>query len=309
MIVVLGLVLTAAVGLLIWLAVSSRAVVPQRRLQPHRAQAEEPVTVLSVTAAATTDALQKAMSGRETKFAETLALASLKMTPADFMLWTIVVSIIAAAVGWLTGGILLAIVASFAGAGAMFGFLGFKMSQRRKRFANQMTETLQMLSGALRAGQSLPAAIQMVADDSDSPTREEFARAVNEVRIGASMHDALQSVADRTRNEDMLWVVRAIGISADVGGSLSAVIEGVVQTIQARTELRATVKTMSSEGKMSAYTLGALPFIVAAAVSILTPGYLTPLISEPIGWAILGSAVINFGLAALWMKSIINLKY
>lgn len=277
------------------------------RLRPQ--QAEEKTSVLTAAASATTGALQKAMTGRETKFAETLALASLKLKPAEFMLWTIVTAVVAAAAGWLLGGLPLTLLMALAGVGAMFGWLRFRAGGRRKKFSKQMTETLQTLAGALRAGQSLPAAIQMVAEDSDSPTKEEFARVVNEVRIGASMHEALLGVAARTRNEDMMWVVRAIGISNDVGGSLSDVMDGVVQTIQARTELRATVKTMSSEGKMSALTLGALPFVVAAAVSILSPGYLTPLFTDWIGWAVLASSAVQFGLAALWMKSIINLKY
>lgn len=303
-----------SISLLVWLIVSSRPKVPVHRLRPWQTQKDskkrnEKATVLSATAAATVEALQKAMTGRETRFSETLVLASLRMKPANFMLWMIIVTILSGSAGYLTFGLVGAVVSALIGIAAMFSFLAFRTRRRRQRFAAQMTETLQTLSGALRAGQSLPAAIHMVADESDSPTREEFVRVINEVRIGATMYDALQAVANRTRSEDMLWIVRAIGISSDVGGSLSDVIEGVVQTIQARTELRATIKTVSAEGKLSAYTLGALPFVVATAVSVLSPGYLTPLFNDPIGWGVLSGATVMFVAAVLWMRSIVNVKY
>ena len=75
--------------------------------------------------------------------------------------------------------------------------------------------------GSLRAGHSLPQAVDSLVQEAQSPTKEEFQRALFETQLGHTLPDALAMLAARIRSEDFDWVVQAIGIERDVGGDLA----------------------------------------------------------------------------------------
>src|SRR5690606_22646720 len=97
-------------------------------------------------------------------------------------------------------------------------WLGYRVSRRQKQFAEQLDDSLQLMASNLRAGHSLPQALASVAKEADSPTAEEFARVVNETRVGRDLGHALSLTAARMASEDFSWVSQAIAINREVGG-------------------------------------------------------------------------------------------
>ena len=116
------------------------------------------------------------------------------------------------------------------------------------------------MASSLRAGHSLLRAMDAVSQEADAPTSEEFARLVNETRVGRDLAEALDEIAERTASEDFAWVAQAIAIHREVGGNLAEVLDAVGHTIRERNAIRRQVKALSAEGKLSAIVLMSLPF-------------------------------------------------
>ncbi|WP_258933492.1 type II secretion system F family protein [Nesterenkonia pannonica] len=125
--------------------------------------------------------------------------------------------------------------------------LSIRITKRQKQFAEQLDDSLQLMASNLRAGHSLPQALSSVAKEADSPTAEEFARIVNETRVGRDLGLALDVTAERMASEDFSWVTQAIAINREVGGNLAEVLDGVADTIRQRNEIRGQVATLSAE--------------------------------------------------------------
>ncbi|MEC5180047.1 type II secretion system F family protein [Arthrobacter sp. CG_A4] len=192
--------------------------------------------------------------------------------------------------------------------GARF-ILRFLASRRRAKFAEQLDETLQLLAGGLRAGHSLLRAIDAVAGEAEAPTTAEFARIINETRLGRDLGEALDDAALRMRSEDFSWVAQAIAIHREVGGNLADVLDQVGQTIRERSQIRGQVKALSAEGKISALVLMLLPVAITGALMVISPGYMDPMVTTPLGLAMVGAAAVLFSLGGLWLRKVVQFKF
>lgn len=187
-------------------------------------------------------------------------------------------------------------------------FIKTKISRRQQAFMSQLPDTLQLLASSLRTGFSLNQALSGVVREGTEPTASEFARALTEVRLGSDLERAMDDVAIRVKCDDLSWVVMAVRISREVGGNLAETLSNTVQTMRQRAELRGQVRILSAEGRISARILTALPFIVAAALALFRPGYLTPLWTTGPGIALLviGSTLLIAG--SFWLRRIVEIK-
>ena len=113
-----------------------------------------------------------------------------------------------------------------------------------------------------------------VARQAEKPTSEEFARVINETRVGRELSDSLDETAARMKSDDFVWVTQAIAINREVGGNLAEVLDGVAHTIRERNQIRGQVQALSAEGKLSAYVLMALPFGIAGFLAFANPEYM-----------------------------------
>lgn len=305
MIGIIMLLLLTGTILIVWLV----AVPDPNAIPLHRRRTVKEATFLESATEMSTTLIQRMLTGREGKLAQTLNQASIPLRPADFLLMVASASVVAAAIGMLFGGAGAGVLLALLMLGLAWVAVKFLTGRRRQRFAKQVPEILQLISGSLRAGFSLNQAITSVARESDSPAKDEFVRAINEYRIGYPLPTALGDISSRMDNDDWYWVTQAIAINREVGGNLADVIDGVGDTIRQRVELKDHVKTLSSEGKLSAIILCSLPFGVAAIVSLSQPGYMVPLYTTLLGWIIIGVSAVMLGLGIVWMRAIINIKF
>ena len=149
-----------------------------------------------------------------------------------------------------------------------------KTSRRRTAFEAQLPDALQLLAGALRTGFGLNQAIGTVVREGIDPVSTEFGRALQEVRLGANLEDALDGVADRMQSYDMQLVVMAIRTAREVGGNLAEVLQTTVATMRERVQLRGQVRTLTAEGRFSAKVLVALPLLMAGYLLVFKRDYL-----------------------------------
>ncbi|OFI40028.1 type II secretion system protein F [Arthrobacter sp. SW1] len=238
-----------------------------------------------------------------------LDAAGLKKQPSDYLLIAGVTVLLAGVIGFLLGGLLFALLTSSVASVGLVFTLRILTSRRQRRFDEQVPDTLRMLTGGMRAGHSLLRAVDAAAKECEAPMSEELARVVNETRIGRDLGESMFEVATRTSNEDFSWITQAIEIHREVGGDLAEVLDHVSETIRDRNQIRRQVRALSSEGRISALVLLALPVLMFVVVCLINPLYATTFTSTFPGFLMIAVAVIMMALGALWLNRLVKPKY
>ncbi len=190
----------------------------------------------------------------------------------------------------------------------VFFLVSFTGNREKKKFEKQLPDTLTLLSTSLRAGYSLLQAVEAVAGEAPNPTAREFGRAIAEARLGRTVGDSLRGITDRTQSKDFEWAVMAIEIQREVGGNLAEVLQTVGDTMRARNRLKGEIRALTAEGRISAYVLGALPFVMALFLWTTNPAYLQPLIDETFGRIAIGVGVLLMLGGGLWLRKIVDIE-
>ncbi|MEE2521187.1 type II secretion system F family protein [Pseudarthrobacter sp. J75] len=235
--------------------------------------------------------------------------AGLKRQPGDYLLTGGAATLVAAVLGYLVGGIGLATLLLLVTPVGLLVLLRLLVGRRRRRFDEQVPDTLQMLAGGIRVGHSLLRAIDAAAQENDAPMSEELARVVNETRIGRDLGASLSDVAQRTASEDFLWIARAIEIHREVGGDLAEVLDHVGDTIRDRNQIRGQVRALSAEGRMSAMVLMALPVVMFAVLIFINPLYARVFTSTVPGFLMIAVALVLLSLGGLRLSRLIKPKF
>jgi tight adherence protein B len=170
-----------------------------------------------------------------------------------------------------------------------------------------LPDTLQLLSGTLRAGYSMMQGVEAVSQEVSEPMGRELRRVVTEARLGRPLEESLDAVAERMESPDFGWAVMAIRIQREVGGNLSELLMTVAETMTQRERLKRDVKSLTAEGRISAYVLAVLPVALGFAMYVLNPEYMSVLFDETIGKIALGGGILMMVGGFLWMQAIVKI--
>ncbi|WEV76981.1 type II secretion system F family protein [Janibacter cremeus] len=247
--------------------------------------------------------------GADNSIAAALENAGLTTRVQDFAFLVGIGALVAATIGLLLGGPLLALPLAVSAPLIAKIALRVLASRRRVAFADQLDDSLQLMASSLRAGHSLLQALASVATEAEEPTSTEFARIINETRVGRPLNEALDETAERMGSEDFNWVTQAIVINREVGGNLADVLDGVGHTIRERNQIRRQVKVLAAEGKMSVYVLMALPVGIASFLWLTNPAYLAPFTQSLLGYGLLALSLVMFVIGGVWLRKTARIKF
>jgi tight adherence protein B len=169
--------------------------------------------------------------------------------------------------------------------------LKFLRRRRHKLFGIQLPEALELITRSLKAGHPVPVAIAMVAREMPDPIGTEFGVVADEVTYGSDLISALHSMYSRVGHEDLPLFVTAVSIQNTSGGNLREILDGLASTIRERGKLRRKVRAISTEGRMSAYILTAVPALLMAAIMVLLPHFYADVWDVPLTWYLLGGSI------------------
>jgi tight adherence protein B len=231
-----------------------------------------------------------------------LERARIPMKPGEFVVITACASVaIAALLLGLTTAWPFALFGLALGPLAATVLVRGRIARRKRNFESQLPDALTLIASSLSAGHTFLRAIQMMCEESEPPLSEEFARVVNETRLGDPVVDALARMAERLQIRDLDWVVQAIRIQQSVGGRLADLLHTLADFIRARDEVRREVKVLTAEGRLSAWILGALAPFMLLVVQIVSPEYMAPMYQ---GWGlvvlILTGLMVTMGAAIIF---------
>jgi tight adherence protein B len=251
-----------------------------------------------------------ASRGLEEVLGVKLEAAGVPLKPSEWLLLHVgLIVILPPFLLLLTGGnLVFAVLGAVVGAAGPWLYLSFKESRRRSAFLAALPDTLQLISGGLQAGYSLPQALDSVVREGTEPVAGEFNRALIETRLGVTIEDALEGIAERMGSTDFAWVVMAIRIQREVGGNLAEVLTNVAETLRERERLRRQVQVLSAEGRLSAWILGSLPVLFALYLSVVRRDYIKLLVTDPIGYAMLIVLAVAMVAGILWLRKVVQVE-
>ena len=187
-------------------------------------------------------------------------------------------------------------------------YLLIRRQQRLKKFESLLPEALDLIGRALRAGHSLPSALQMAGAELPAPIGEEFQQTFDEINFGISAQDALRNLAARVPSTDLGFFVISVMIQRETGGNLSEVLANISAIIRERLKLFGKVRALSAEGRFSGLVLTLLPFAVGALLYSIDPEYTSLLWRDPTGKQFSYAGLFFMFVGVLWMQKIIRIR-
>lgn len=179
---------------------------------------------------------------------------------------------------------------------------------RMKQLVQQLPDAIDIVVRSLRAGHPISTSISMVAREMRDPIATEFGLVVDEMTYGLNLDDALTNMARRVGVSDLRFLVVAVMIQMQVGGNLAEVLNSLSRVIRERTRMRAKVRALSAEGRLSAGILSVLPFLMIGAITLLRPGYYSEVSADPIFWPVIGVGFFLMVVGIITMYRMVNFR-
>jgi tight adherence protein B len=235
--------------------------------------------------------------------------AGVRSTTAELLLFSLGVGLgLAVLVAALGGGFWLTLAALVAGVSALPTLLHVKARRRVRSFDEQLPDTLQTMAGSLKVGHSFDQTLQAIIDKGAPPASEEFERVLSETRLGRPMDESLESLNARVGSQDLEFVLMSVRIQRKVGGSLAGLFETVSDTVRERQQFRRKVRALTATARTSAWVLTALPILTGLLISVVNPGYLSPLFTTTTGQVVVGCCVVMMAIGGFVLQRIANVK-
>ncbi|WP_375196217.1 type II secretion system F family protein [Sphingobium sp.] len=204
----------------------------------------------------------------------------------------------------LTAGMIVMALA-FAGAlGIMLPMmvLARLAQRRRKKMEEQFPVALDTFVRGLRAGHPIAAALDLLTKEMRDPIGSEFGIVVDEVTYGADLRDALQRMAERWDMNEMHMFVISLSVQSETGGNLAEILENLSTVIRERASLFMKVRALSSEGRMTAVMLTALPILTFCGLFLVNPAFYLDIAQDSM-------FIVGFiGLILLYMVGFITIR-
>ena len=178
--------------------------------------------------------------------------------------------------------------------------------ERADLIGAELAPALQLVVGQLRVGRGVVSAIAEVADTIPEPLGGILKEVVAEARVGTPIEEVLQRVATREGERHLGVVASAIGLHSRHGGSLVEILESVIETIEEEDRLHRDIRSLTADARLSAVVLLAMPPVMLLFVSVFSPGYASPLVTDPLGRAMSISGVMLGFIGWRWLRFLGN---
>ena len=225
----------------------------------------------------------------------------------------ILLALFLAVLGFLVGNTviknrLLAVMLMFLCGSFPFLYLLILKQKRTEKFKKQLPEALDLMSRALKAGHAFTNGLKLAADEFNDPLGPEFAEVLDEINFGVSVSNALRNLAKRVECPEIKYFVVGVILQRETGGNLAELMGILAFLIREKFKFQGKVRTLSAEGRLSAFILIALPFGIAGWMQFSNPKYLDPLLTDPIGKIMIIGAAIMMVFGIIVMKKLVTIE-
>lgn len=200
------------------------------------------------------------------------------------------------------------------GAGVVVGFgfpmvvVGVIISGQKKKLVEQLPIAVDLVARGLEAGHPVSVALSLVGKEMDAPVGPAFRTALEEINFGLDRKVALNNMARKYPDPNLRFFVAAVEMQRETGGDLAAVLRNLSRVIRKRENIRKKALALSAEGRATAILVGALPFVLIGAISMMHPTYYTDTMDAPSFWPLMILAFVLWGLGMAWIWKMTDIK-
>ncbi|MDQ3778227.1 MAG: type II secretion system F family protein, partial [Actinomycetota bacterium] len=238
-----------------------------------------------------------------------LERSDVPLRTVEFVYLTIGAALAAGMVGAMLAQSSLVIVAGMGGGAAVPWLVVWLKGKRRTRaFENQLPDLLITLAASLKAGHSFKQGLQTVVEEGRPPASKELKRVLTEAQLGRPIDQALAEMAERLGSKNFEFVITAVTIQRQVGGSLAGLIDMTADTVRQRQQFIRKIRGLTAMGRAGSYVLMGLPFFVGFVITIMNPEYMDPLYHTSTGHMLIGIGLAMMVFGSLVLHKIVSFK-
>ncbi|MEZ9370912.1 type II secretion system F family protein [Shewanella sp. 10N.286.51.B2] len=181
------------------------------------------------------------------------------------------------------------------------------IAKRMDAIEASFPDALDVLRRALQAGYSFSDAIKLVTEEMEGPLAKEFSLMFANINYSKDTKRAILGFIERVPSVSAMAFSSAVMVQKETGGNLAENIDNLAQVIRKRFMFRRRVRTLSAEGRLSAWILILLPFVLFAVIYLQTPDYVGELTGTEDGKTLLMWGAIGMTLGGLWISKLIRI--
>lgn len=186
--------------------------------------------------------------------------------------------------------------------------LRVKRDRRLASFNQKLPDALDLISRALRAGHSISAAIEIVAEEGVEPVRSEFAEVHKQQNFGIPHRDALLQLGRRVPSADLQVVITAMLVQKETGGNLVEILDRTTAVLRDRVRIQGEVRVRTAQGRLTGWILCLLPIVMFCLISLTNPGYADILLNDPVGRKLAYLGIGMMAVGGLVIRKIVRIR-
>jgi tight adherence protein B len=194
---------------------------------------------------------------------------------------------------------LVALAAGFAGPALV---LSVTARRRRKKFLDQMPQTVELIARSLQAGHPVATAMAVAAEQMPAPTGPEFGTVLGEMNYGLGRDAALRNLLVRFPLAELRMFAASLEMTRETGGNVAEVLLNLADAMRAKAQLRRKIDAASAEGRISFWVISGLPIVIVGAILALSPSYYGQARTDPLFWPLMTAPPMLWliGAATIW---------
>jgi tight adherence protein B len=191
--------------------------------------------------------------------------------------------------------------------GALY-YLKYRGMQRIIAIEKQLPDALDLMVRAQQSGHAFISALQITAAESRPPISLELRKVFDEINLGMSVQSAMNHLAERIDSKEIRYFVVAVLIQNETGGNLADVLRKTATLIRERQKIAGVVRVLSAEGRISAWILSVMPFLLAFLLHLINPEFVSVLWKDSMGLSMLGVSLGLMLVGVFWMSRLVQIK-
>jgi tight adherence protein B len=241
--------------------------------------------------------------------AEVIAQGGHKFLAYRVVLLSVVSAVVAVLIAWvMTRSIAITALSFVLSGGLPFMKIFSDRTKRIQKFEEQLPDAIDMVKRALRAGHPFTGAIKLVSEEMDDPVATEFGTTFSDINYGNDARRAMIGLLQRVPSVTVMALVTSILVQRETGGNLAEILDQISAVVRGRFKLQRKVKTLSAEGRMSAWILALVPLVLFAVIWVSSPDYLPMLLEEEAGKKMVIYGVVSAVIGIFWVRRVIRIE-
>jgi tight adherence protein B len=248
-------------------------------------------------------------SERVSAIQDSLAQAGMKLRAGNFLLLCLFCGAMAglAALAWSKNpaiGWAALVIGTF----LPYSVVSYRRQKRFEKFEELFPEAIDTLARAVRAGHAFTTALEMISNEVADPLASEFRQLYEEQKFGMPVRDALMNLTDRVPLVDVKFFVTAVMLQRETGGNLAEILDNLSYVIRERFKIQRQVRVHTAQGRLTMALLMAMPPAVVGIMLIMSPDFVRPLFSDPIGHSLLVASIVLQTIGYFVIRKIIRIQ-